>query len=319
MSLSEQVDALIERQLRQWPLVRDNYATLQRLSMRTLSLGQSTVVLQHNPERRRSSAAHLDAATLASRPCFLCREHQPAEQLTVEWGGAYKIQVNPYPIFPEHLTIASLEHTPQRLLPRRIDHMMQLARELTGWVLFYNGPSSGASAPDHQHFQAGCQGFLPLCDEVIDPDLWADDNRLEAASDGFIGFTQRLQRPLFFVRCEQRALASFYLARLQLAMMLASSGGAEPMQNILCWCDGDYYNVVVFPRRKHRPDCFGEGEGHLLLSPASVDMGGVWVCADRHDYDTLTARQIRALYDELCVDNATIVRIIDHFTKHEMQ
>lgn len=313
MKLSEQIDALIDRQLRQWPLVRDNYATLERAALRSVSLAHSEVILQHNPERRRSSAARVDAASLAARPCFLCREHQPIEQETVEWGGAYKIQVNPYPIFPLHLTIASLEHTPQRLLPRRIDHMLQLAELLPDWVLFYNGPHCGASAPDHMHFQAGCKGFLPLCDEVLDPALWPDDERIEATSDGFIGMTQRLDRPLFFIRCERRELAGFYLARLQLAMMQASGSGDEPMQNLLCWQDGDYCNVVVFPRRKHRPDCYGEGEGQLLLSPASVDMGGVWACASRRDYDTLTALQLQALYNELCADNATLICIIDHF------
>ncbi len=313
MKLSEQIDALIDRQLRQWPLVRDNYATLERAALRSVSLAHSEVILQHNPERRRSSAARVDAASLAARPCFLCREHQPIEQETMEWGGAYKIQVNPYPIFPLHLTIASLEHTPQRLLPRRIDHMLQLAELLPDWVLFYNGPHCGASAPDHMHFQAGCKGFLPLCDEVLDPALWPDDERIEATGDGFIGMTQWLDRPLFFIRCERRELAGFYLARLQLAMMQASGSGGEPMQNLLCWQDSDYCNVVVFPRRKHRPDCYGEGEGQLLLSPASVDMGGVWACASRRDYDTLTASQLQALYNELCADNATLIRIIDHF------
>ena len=96
-------------------------------------------------------------------------------------------------------------------------------------------------------------------------------------------------------------------------MMQASGSGDEPMQNLLCWQDSDYCNVVVFPRRKHRPDCYGEGEGQLLLSPASVDMGGVWACASRRDYDALTASQLQALYDELCADNATLIRIIDHF------
>lgn len=154
---------------------------------------------------------------------------------------------------------------------------------------------------------------MPLCDEVLDPGLWPDDERLEAASDGFIGMTQRLGRPLFFIRCERKALAGFYLARLQLAMMQATGESVEPMQNILCWHDGDYHNVVVFPRRKHRPDCYGEGEGQLLLSPAAVDLGGVWTCASRCDYDTLNAGQIQHIYDEVCVDNATLVRIIDHF------
>jgi hypothetical protein len=315
MYLSEQIDALLQRQLSSWPVVRDNYAALQQLPMRSVSLAHSEVILQYNPVRRRSSGARVDAASLAARPCFLCREHQPVEQEMVEWDGAYKIQVNPYPIFPAHLTVASLDHVPQRLEPRRIDQLLQLALELPDWVLFYNGPCCGASAPDHMHFQAGCKGFLPLCDEVVDPALWPDDELIEASNDGFIGFTQRLDRPLFFIRTESRPLASFYLARLQVAMMLATGSADEPMQNVLCWHEGDYYNVVVFPRRKHRPDCYGEGEGRFLISPASVDMGGVWTIAVQRDYDTLTATHLQDIINELCADNATIVRIIDNFHK----
>ena len=313
MKLSEQIDTLLERQLRSWPLVRDNYAALQDLPMRSLPLAHSEVILQCNPARRRSSGARVDAASLAERPCFLCREHQPVEQEMLEWGGEYKIQVNPYPIFPAHLTIASLQHVPQRLEPRRIDHMLQLAQEMPGWVLFYNGPQCGASAPDHMHFQAGCEGFLPLCDEVVDPALWPNDELIEASGDGFIGFTRRLDRPLFFIRTESRPLAGFYMARLQLAMMMATGCADEPMQNVLCWHETDYYNVAVFPRCKHRPDCYGEGEEQFLLSPASVDLGGVWAIASERDYDTLTADNIQAIINELCADNAAIVRIVDHF------
>lgn len=315
MNLNEQIDELLERQLRSWPLLRDNYAALQDLPMRSVSLAHSEVILQCNFERRRSSAAPMDAASLAARPCFLCREHQPAEQEMVEWGGAYKIQVNPYPIFPTHLTIASLNHIPQRLEPRSIDQMLQLALELPDWVLFYNGPRCGASAPDHMHFQAGCKGFMPLCDEVLDPALWPEDELIEASGDGFIGFTQRLDRPLFFIRTESRPLASFYLARLQMAMMLATGSADEPMQNVLCWHEREYYNVVVFPRRKHRPDCYGEGEGQFLLSPASTELGGLWVIAQETDYQSLTAMNVQDMFNELCADNATIVRIIDHFHK----
>lgn len=313
MCLSEQIDALLERQLCSWSMLRDNYAALQQLPMRSVSLAHSEVILQYNPVRRRSSGARVDVASLAQRPCFLCRQHQPAEQEGVNWGGAYKIQVNPYPIFPAHLTIASLDHVPQCLEPRRIDQMLQLAQELPDWVLFYNGSRCGASAPDHMHFQAGCKGFLPLCDEVVDPSLWHDDELIEATSDGFIGFTKRLDRPMFFIRCESRPLASFYLARLQVAMMMAAGSVAEPMQNVLCWVEGEYYNVVLFPRRKHRPECYGEGEGQFLLSPASVDLGGVWAIAVQRDYDTLSAAHLQAIIDELCADNATIVRIIDYF------
>ena len=44
--------------------------------------------------------------------------------------------------------------------------MLDLAMNLDEFVVFYNGPKCGASAPDHIHFQAGSKGFLPLEEDV---------------------------------------------------------------------------------------------------------------------------------------------------------
>lgn len=321
MTIVNQVRMLEERQLNNWPLARKNYAALDDVQTREIVLEHSLIVLQHNPERRRSSAAQVDAASLAARPCFLCREHQPAEQEAVEWGGGrYKIQVNPYPIFPRHLTISAAEHTPQSLAdPRRVSDMLSLARDLDDYVVFYNGPKCGASAPDHMHFQAGVKGLMPLCSELMDPVVWPDENLLESNDEGFIGYTQRMDRFLFMIKAEQPALAELYFARLQVAMMQAAGRMEEPMQNVLCWTAGDDYYLVVFPRRKHRPDCYGEGPGKLLLSPASVDMGGLWAVAEESDYHNITTDTVRAIYDELCADNAMAVAMIDHFLWSEKE
>lgn len=316
-TIAQQVQALEQRQLREWPLVRDNYAALERVQLRELWLGNHLVVLQHNPERRRSAAARVDAAALAARPCFLCREHQPAEQETVEWGGGrYKIQVNPYPIFPRHLTISATEHTPQSLAtPRHIADMLALANDLPDYVVFYNGPQCGASAPDHFHFQAGVKGMLPLCAEVTDPVAWPEECRIDGNEEGFVAFSQRFGRFLFFIKTATPVQAQLYFARLQLAMMLAVGRAEEPMQNLLCWTEGGDHCLAVFPRRRHRPECYGEGDGQLLLSPASTEMGGLWAIASASDYDALDEARVQALYDELCIDTATAVAIIDNYFK----
>ncbi|MBR1883269.1 MAG: DUF4922 domain-containing protein [Muribaculaceae bacterium] len=314
--LAQEVDALFERQLRDWPMVRNNFAALEQVQLRHIALEHAAVVLQCNSVRRRSSAARTDAASLAARPCFLCSHNQPKEQEMVRWGD-YKIQVNPYPIFPRHLTISALEHTPQQLWPlARIDHMLQLAAELPHWVVFFNGARCGASAPDHMHFQAGCKGFLPLCDEITEPDLWPAEAQMEVCDEGFIGYTHRLGRPVFLIRAAGLPLASLYFSRLLLAMRMSQPDSQlEPMVNVLAWRDGDYLNVAVFPRRKHRPACFGPGADQLLISPASVDMGGVWAVPEPANFERLNATLVQQIYDELCVDDTGIARIMDNFIK----
>ena len=79
-------------------------------------------------------------------------------------------------------------------------------------------------------------------------------------------------------------------------------GETEPMLNILCSYESGIWNIAVFPRKKHRPDCyFEEGDGNILISPASVDMGGVFITPLEKDFEKITASDIQNIYDEVCV------------------
>ena len=78
-------------------------------------------------------------------------------------------------------------------------------------------------------------------------------------------------------------------------------GDVEPMMNILCsYCDGEW-TVTVFPRKKHRPSCYGtDGDGSILISPASVDMGGVLALPLEKDFVKINEKNIVAILNELC-------------------
>lgn len=310
MNYSDETDSLISRQLLNWPLVARNYAALEHVSTRTLAVGGSRVVLQFNPERIRSSAASVDAASLKARKCFLCSENQPREQEMIDWHGLYKIQVNPYPIFPRHLTIACLRHTPQ-LIAGRIGHMLRLAADLPKFVLFYNGPRCGASAPDHMHFQAGNKGFMPLVDEAAD----APRHRVTELADCTLDLVDTLGRRLFIIDSGSVESAEAVFGLLQQAMPVPE-GDSEPMQNLLCWHAGGQYHLIVFPRIRHRPSCYGQGEGQFTLSPASVDMGGVMAVPVERDFKALTPAIVASIFDELCVTAGGADEIIRAVRQH---
>ena len=312
MDYSRTIEKLISRQMRDWDLAGANYAALASASTRSLQLGESTITLQFNPERRRSSAAALDKKSLARRKCFLCTENQPAKQKAVLWGDHFKIQVNPYPIFKRHLTIADLHHEPQRFAGR-VGDMLQIAKALPDFVVFYNGPMCGASAPDHAHFQAGAKGEMPLPDEMNH----ATTHLLADGDEGFIGFVDSLGRNLFTIETSTQRAAERYAMRL-LDLLPVPEGASEPMINALCWWDTTQrsWRLVIFPRRKHRPACYGEGEGRLLLSPGAVDMGGLWAVPERKDFDALMPETIQALYDELCMTRNELEPVITGFSQH---
>ena len=312
MDYSRAIDRLITRQLRDWDLARANFEALGNVSTRTLQLGESSIVLQYNPERRSSSSAALDKRSLAQRKCFLCTEYQPAKQKAVLWGDHYKIQVNPYPIFKRHLTIADLRHVPQQL-SGRVGDMLRLAKALPEFVVFYNGPQCGASAPDHAHFQAGAKGEMPLCDELGH----ATTRLLADGDEGFIGFVDSLGRSFFTIETMVQRAAERYALRL-LDLLPVLGDAEEPMVNVLCWWDytNRTWHMVVFPRRKHRPECYGEGESRLLLSPGAVDMGGLWAVPERKDFDALTPEMVKALYDELCLNSKDLTPVFNGFSQH---
>ena len=152
-TLQEEVLRMLDRQKKEWGLAARNYEVLDHVLIRELSLGDALVRVQYNPARSVSTTAKVDKDAVKQRPCFLCPDHLPSEQLRLPFGDRYLILCNPYPIFRHHLTIPACEHTPQRIQSRLAD-MLELSRQLPDFTLFYNGPRCGASAPDHFHFQA---------------------------------------------------------------------------------------------------------------------------------------------------------------------
>lgn len=303
---SKEVNALIERQMQNWRTVADNYAALSRVSTRTLQLGNATVVLQFNPERIRSSAAKVDAASLKARKCFLCGENQPQEQEMISWHDAYKIQVNPYPIFPRHLTIANLQHVYQSILGR-VGDMLRLAADLAEFVLFYNGPKCGASAPDHMHFQAGNKGFMPFCEEFE-----AGKVAVKAFAAEKIRFCQSAPGRPFVISSSDACEVEQLFNRL-VALLPVAEGEQEPMMNVLCWTEQHIYHLAVFVRIKHRPGNYGTGAHQFLLSPASVDMGQAIAVPVEKDFNTLTAADVRTIFDELCISEQAADQLIQQF------
>ena len=57
-----------------------------------------------------STGAKIDKATIAKRPCFLCKDNRPQVQTSISFGEEFDILVNPFPILPVHFTIAARQH-----------------------------------------------------------------------------------------------------------------------------------------------------------------------------------------------------------------
>lgn len=292
-----------EDQKQSWQLAATNYAGLASVEEKQFDFGGFVVKVQFNPERIRSSAAKVDTASIAARKCFLCDENRPAEQNAIGCGDRFQILVNPFPIFHRHFTISSLAHTDQ-LFFENIAEMLQIAQNMEGFTVFYNGPECGASAPDHLHFQAGENGFMPieaefetlktdknnLLSETGSTKIWAFENYLRRMiSIEATGFEEAIQTIRFFT-------GKFHEFQPE---------KKEPMLNVLCYFSDSKWTVHLFPRKLHRPSqFFAEGEKQILLSPASVDFGGVFITPRKEDFDKITAADIADIFEQVTVDDA---------------
>ncbi len=299
--MQQKANRLFQEQIKGWPLLGANWNQLDAALLRSFEFGSVTIRVQFNPKRIASSAAKVDRISIEQRPCFLCRDNRPLEEESVAFGSDYEILCNPFPIFRKHYTIAKVDHTPQVIDPE-FSRMLDLSRELPELVIFYNAPGCGASAPDHMHFQAGNRGFMPIEDELgglvehfgiclspgKDCTAWAVDDGLRR----FLVLESERKEPL------ERAFG--YIS----AFMSNLLEGDEPMLNILAYFR-ERWQILIFPREKHRPwQFFEEGEQNIILSPASVDMGGVMITPLEKDFLKITRDDIADIFAQIGLGEA---------------
>ena len=162
---SSQATELLAKQLVTWPLAEKNYKALEAVQVKSFDMGGFSIRAQFNPARIVSTGAKVDARSLKRTQVLpMSRESAGGTGAT-----AFRLSpsgiVQPLPDLPQHFTIPTRKHTPQLILPQWND-FLELTRRLAPFTVFYNGPRSGASAPDHAHFQAVTRGIMPLDEEV---------------------------------------------------------------------------------------------------------------------------------------------------------
>lgn len=308
--MNETIQKFLTEQLADWETARNNYAALADVQVRELNVCGVHYKVQFNPARIVSSGAKVDAKSIQERKCFLCPANLPAQQKGIPFGGHYQILVNPFPIFPRHLTIPDLNHTPQRI-EGRLEDMMELARQLTDFTIFYNGPRCGASAPDHAHFQAGNRGFMP-----IEAD-WKNQiaGRIADYGKATLYYLNDQPRTTLVIQTSDMASAN-HLFRL-ICRLLPEQPEGEPMLNLLAMYDEGVWTLFVFPRAKHRPACYtAEGDARLLSSPASVDLGGVFITPVEADFHKISPAIMEQILSEVCLSASDFAKLRQDIKNH---
>lgn len=266
----EEIAAAVARQLESWPSARRNHEALRALVTRRLEVDGYMWTLQHNPARAVSTAAPVDAASIAARPCFLCAANRPPEQYPIAAIDGFEVLVNPFPIFPLHLTIAATEHRRQEI-GSVASAFVEAAALLPGMTVFYNGAHCGASAPDHLHFQAVPTDALQLW---LSPDP---------------------AHPVQHLRADN-------LTAADASRFVASAADRMTDDSINAYVrltPGGSFDVIVIPRRAHRPSVYGSAQGQYLISPGAIDMAGTLIVPRHSDFISLSPSVLRQILAEV--------------------
>jgi hypothetical protein len=301
---------LLARQKASWPALARACTDLDGMQRRSIVCGGFSVTAQFNPRRLASTAAAVDPASLAARPCFLCPPALQAEQEAVLYRESYLVLCNPAPVFPAHFTVAHRRHVPQTLAGN-VQDLLGLAEDLAPrFTVFYNGPRCGASAPDHLHFQAIPRGAVPVEADGASPAAPVGCGRDEAE-------IRRLEgrgREVWLLAARSREAMETALRRTLDALGRCGAPGGplgeEPMINLLAMSQDGAWRVILFPRARHRPASFyREGEDRLLITPAAIEMAGLLVTPRERDFQRLDAAFVREIYSDVSLDEATAARV----------
>lgn len=322
------IESFFLTQLTEWAEVNERFNALRtEVQVRTLDLSDIRLQVQFNPSRIRSTAAKIEKKEVSKRPCFLCDSNRPTLQLSLPMLGCLQALVNPFPILPGHLTLSIRWHVEQSFnhFAKLFD---QLVWSLPAHIVFYNGPRCGASAPDHAHLQAGKRGIVPIERdwkfyetklEKIFPCVPEEEVELEekgiASKHAGIYLLKGYVCPAFVVKSLPSEGESFLLQKV-LKVLPVDKKQQESDFNILSWRQSgsptseDHLVTIVFPRRKHRPDCFYvEGKDRCLVSPGALDMGGLLITPRGEDFERITPRMAKEVLREVSMTESDVYSI----------
>lgn len=276
MNLQKKIEHLFSEQKIEWDLLGNNHKHIdENIELKSLTWGSDIeVVLQYNPSRITSASADVKKDNIQQRDCFLCAENRPEAQQGISFLDRYIFLCNPYPILKNHLTIPLHSHVPQ-LIGKKMDDMLSIAESLPDYIVFYNGPRCGASAPDHFHFQAGLKTKILLNGE----------NDL---------------RSCLSIESEEKLEAVELFNNVYDYLKNHQPSEDEPMMNIISFMKNDKYVIHVYPRKLHRPWQYSHtGKTQLLISPGALDMAGLIITPRKEDFDKVNKEDVEDIYAQV--------------------
>lgn len=274
------LNQLFNDQMQSWPQCHDSYDQLSTSQSKMLDINGCSYRIIYNPARAHSAKAKvvegkalMDDNSQTERPCFLCEKALPKEQIkarveTLPSHHQYLIAVNPYPIVDHHFTIIANEHVRQDINGRIWD-MAFFADLFPDYLIFFNGACSGASAPDHMHFQAVPKSSVPLLS-------WPEDKRIE------MGVTSQMPR----------------IENSDFSNIVTWTEGAEA-----------YWLVIDRKQHRPSQYFLNDDDARkFIFSPASLEFCGLIPLCREEDYAKITADSLKDMLNQ-CRKIEPLIRV----------
>ena len=84
----------------------------------------------------------------------------------------------------------------------------------------------------------------------------------------------------------------------------------------VAWYEAGGWHLCLSPRPRHRPSCYqAEGDANILLSPASVDLGGVFITPLEKDFEKIEGGDLQQILAEVCPNREQIDAIINRLNR----
>jgi hypothetical protein len=202
-----------------------------------------------------------------------------------------------------------LEHRPQSIAEEATTFLRLLAEFGPEWTVFYNGPKCGASAPDHLHFQAAPAGQMPMEKEIREESRFLQQRGIDGVA---VCRLRDMGRETVVLEGDDPIAIEGVFRSLLNSLKRTLRLSEEPMMNVAGFLRGDKWRLIVFPRRKHRPDAFFKsGEGRVVVSPGLIDMGGVLIAPVEKDFERLGGDEVEGIYREVSLEAEAVSEAMD--------
>jgi len=298
-----------------YPRLIRNLKTYQQGTAVELTVQSIPLRLMLNVTRTQSLTANTfeqPDVKMPANECFLCNLDIGQRGVLIQ-DNRFMVLTNPGITLPGDLTIAAVKHAPQTIRGR-FQEMTEVASNLYGFSIFFNGALAGASSP-HFHFQAGYREGLPA--ETQFRQLVASKSGGDAQLKNIfrndqleVYSVENYLRPVHLVVAREATelvrFLDYYLTRLTTVskelkglpnvpdfgdwVASLQQPEKEARLNIMLkyYPDRQEFLGALFPKQFNRPQCyFARGAQQIILGMAIKEALGNLITCRESDFNRL--------------------------------